>query len=1001
MLATLTDYKHHITLIQNSGIQFLDFALKLPPSRASFANRFVRKSANGPLLRLTYNENNGKYALPNATQVLPEAVNPESSYTLEQSLKLLNKVWLPLPFFRFNPPRTFMGGPNNWARVQILELAEPDDDGHTHRLCLAFDTRVYAEHQDLELLAPCETDIHSGRLFTLAHHNEELEEFLDQTWVDGWLRETFSQQAMQVENRKPRDIRQNLREFEYQAHYLNLLDIMVTLLDIPEIRLTSSTLQEPAINVDLILDVGNSHTAGILVEDHADESNGLKQTYELQIRDLSQPHYLYNELFDSRVEFAQANFGKQSFSFESGRDDAFVWPSIIRVGREASRLALQRQSTDGSSGISSPRRYLWDEEPYGPGWRFSQTVNSRQPEPLATAMPLTMLVNDEGQPLFSQPLEERLPVFDPHYSRSSVMTFMLVELLAQALMQMNSAAQRMKMIHTHAPRQLRNIILTLPSAMPKPEREIFRRRMIEAIGLVWKAMGWHPMDEDFLTPEGRHKSSMPIPDVQMEWDEATCGQMVYLYNEAQVNFGGRAEAFFASMARPDKELADDELPGKTLRIASIDIGGGTTDLAITQYWLDDGVGSNVKIIPRLLFREGFKVAGDDILLDVIQLYILPALQAALKKAGVTSPDGVMTRLFGSEGRMDGQLTLRQQVTLQIFIPIGQAVLEAYEQFDPLDLNAEIDTLFGELLEQEPTRKVLEYVNSEIQRERPDEETPFDILQVPLILRLSKLHGEFLSNRMNITQHLRLMSEVVSLYACDILLLTGRPSRFPGIQALFRHLQPLPINRMMSLDGYHTSDWYPFNKRGRIENPKSTAAVGAMLCLLALDLRLPGFYFKAGDFEPYSTVRYLGMLDNGNTLTTDNVYYNDIDLDDADFTLNAQPGFEVRGSLCLGFRQLDNERWPASPLYSLSIVDPELARKVAGDSVLRVRLNVVPGDTYFCGDNVTPERFEIAEAVLGSGHTLSPHQLRLKLNTLSSTVSGIAHYWIDSGSVFKK
>ncbi|ADM98506.1 virulence factor SrfB [Dickeya dadantii] len=996
MLATLTDYKQQITLIQNSGIQFLDFALKLPPARSSFANRFVRKSANGPLLRLTYNEHSGKYALPSAMQVLPEAVNPESSYTLEQSLRLLSNVWLPLPFFRFNPPRTFMGGPNNWARVQVLELGEPDDDGNTHRLCLAFDTRVYPESHDLEALAPSESDINAGRLFTLAYHSEELDDFLDQTWVDGWLREAFSQQALVVESRKPRDIRQNLREFEYQAHYLNLLDIMATLLDVPEIRITSGTLKEPAINVDLILDVGNSHTAGILVEDHADESNGLKQTYELQIRDLTQPHYLYNELFDSRVEFAQARFGKQNFSFESGRDDAFVWPSITRVGREASRLALQRQGTEGSSGISSPRRYLWDEEPYVPGWRFSQTNSPRQQEPLATAMPLTMLVNDEGQPLFSLPLDERLPVFDPHYSRSSVMTFMLSELLAQALMQMNSPAQRLKMIHANAPRQLRNIILTLPSAMPKPEREIFRRRMIEAIGLVWKAMGWHPADEDFLTVEGKRHSSMPVPEVQMEWDEATCGQMVYLYNEAQVNFGGRAEAFFASMARPDKELADDEQPGKTLRIASIDIGGGTTDLAITQYWLDDGVGSNVKIIPRLLFREGFKVAGDDILLDVIQLYVLPALQVALKKAGVTSPDSLMTRLFGSEGRMDGQLTLRQQVTLQMFIPIGQAILEAYEQFDPLDLNAEIDTTFGEMLPQAPTRKVLEYVNSEIQRELPDEETPFDILQVPLILRLGKLHSEFLANRMSITQHLRLMSEVVSLYACDVLLLTGRPSRFPGIQALFRHLQPLPINRMMSLDGYHTSDWYPFNKRGRIENPKSTAAVGAMLCLLALDLRLPGFYFKAGDFEPYSTVRYLGMLDSSHTLTTDNVYYNDIDLDDADFTLDDQSGFEVRGSLCLGFRQLDNERWPASPLYSLSIVDPELARKVAGDSVLHVRLKVVPGD-----DNLTPERVEIADAVLGSGLAISPHQLRLKLNTLSSTVSGMAHYWIDSGSVFKK
>lgn len=136
------------------------------------------------------------------------------------------------------------------------------------------------------------------------------------------------------------------------------------------------------------------------------------------------------------------------------------------------------------------------------------------------------------------------------------MTFMLSELLAQALMQINSVAQRLKMTHSAAPRQLRSIILTLPSAMPKPEREIFRRRMVQAIGLVWKSMGWHPADDDFTHENDRVKSTVPVPDVQMEWDEATCGQMVYLYNETQVNFGGRTEEFFASQARADRELAE-------------------------------------------------------------------------------------------------------------------------------------------------------------------------------------------------------------------------------------------------------------------------------------------------------------------------------------------------------------------------------------------------------------------------------------------------------------
>ncbi len=49
---------------------------------------------------------------------------------------------------------------------------------------------------------------------------------------------------------------------------------------------------------------------------------------------------------------------------------------------------------------------------------------------LATAFPLMNLMNDDGQPLFRLPHEERLPVFSPQYSRSTLMTHMLCEILA-------------------------------------------------------------------------------------------------------------------------------------------------------------------------------------------------------------------------------------------------------------------------------------------------------------------------------------------------------------------------------------------------------------------------------------------------------------------------------------------------------------------------------------------------------------------------------------------
>lgn len=178
--------------------------------------------------------------------------------------------------------------------------------------------------------------------------------------------------------------------------------------------------------------------------------------------------------------------------------------------------------------------------------------------------------------------------------------------------------------------------------------------------------------------------------------------------------------------------------------------------------------------------------------------------------------------------------------------------------------------------------------------------------------------------------------------------------------MIRHLQPVPVNRIVWLDKYRVHEWYPFSQQGRIGNPKSTAAVGAMLCSLALDLRLPRFNFKAADIGAYSTVRYLGVLDNTiNTLRDENVWYHDIDLDKPGAKLDARLHFPLRGNVTLGFRQLANARWPATPLYTLSINSAELAKAIAGDGVLNVRLKLRGGNKQ-----EGPESFELSDAATG-------------------------------------
>ncbi|PJN91898.1 virulence factor SrfB, partial [Bacillus sp. mrc49] len=103
-----------------------------------------------------------------------------------------------------------------------------------------------------------------------------------------------------------------------------------------------------------------------------------------------------------------------------------------------------------------------------------------------------------------------------------------------------------------------------------------------------------------------------------------------------------------------------------------------------------------------------------------------------------------------------------------------------------------------------------------------------------------------------------------------------------------------------------------------------------------------------------------MLDGNNMLADDNVYYRDIDLDRADFALDPAGCFQLRGPLRLGFRQLDNPRWPASPLYTLTITDPLLARKLAGDAVISLRLAITGSEKQGA------EGVKIAQAMLADG-----------------------------------
>ncbi|TRM53423.1 virulence factor SrfB [Achromobacter sp. LC458] len=1018
-----------VDLFGDTGIQFLDLAVTLDLRREP-AGQFALLG-NGLLARL-FEANDGTLCFESEAEKMDRG-HPApglDDVSMKESLDILDGLWLPVPFFRYLSPTRFDQGPNNWSRLRIVRLATPDEHGHTHRLTLAFDTRIMPKREGVAYLAPNDEDLRNGQAFRLAVHLSEMRWFLDLIWVKEWLAEVFKDKCVAAK-RELEDIQSELAQKRHIAHYLNLLSLLrgpapttypnrEAQVAVPtvKVKLRNAVGAGKPIAVDLVLDVGNSRTCGILVEDPEQNNRGLHGNTHLVLRDMSAPEQIYDHPFESRVEFAKINLGLDQWSMQSGRHDAFAWGSMTRVGTEASKLAALREGTEGSTGLSSPKRYLWDSRPYDQVWRLNTSSLKGQQEPMATLKPLADLIDDEGRALYVTKGVES--VFETKYSRSSLMTLMLNEVFTQAVAQINSILYRKDKENAATSRWLRTVILTVPPSTPQVERTKFRNRVRDALGLLWKSMGWHAADynDDPHDDAGdENRLHVPLPKVVVKWDEATCAQLVYLYTEIGENFGGHPEEFFETIARPGKQ--DHE----SITVASIDIGGGTTDLVINEYVMQRdaaGSGSNAPITPVQRFRDGFKVAGDDIVLDVIRHFILPSFEAALKEKGAQHPGDLADRICGARSLGAGDMVLRQQLTLQAFYPLALALLAEYERFDLEQGSRKRTATWAHWLgtDNRISAPVRDFVSKNLSSDL-GVPTILDLGGIELTFDPAVLHKHFLTDGLNICKTLTSLSEVVAHYDCDVLLLTGRPSCLPGVQTLIRQLAALPSGRVLPMQNYRSGTWFPFHKGGLIGDPKTTAAVGAMVCWLTENRRLANFYFSPSRIRPLPLIRYFGRIDGNNLIKQADVLYSDIKTrtpdglppEDGCIELprdgsgDAKP-YLLNADTRLGYRQLACERWPAAPIYLLGF-QPAWQKKFRESQERDASVPDARAHVYFTvqqpserdrrqgliSDELGIERVEGADAV-----QIQKSHIRFEMNTLLHAGLGQDSYWLDSGSV---
>src|SRR5262249_12553216 len=145
---------------------------------------------------------------------------------------------------------------------------------------------------------------------------------------------------------------------------------------------------------------------------------------------------------------------------------------------------------------------------------------------------------------------------------------LVMELLLQAVVQINSPSYRAARKNTDVPRRLQRVLFTVPTATPLIERACYQKRCVAATKLLWEAFGWGAPGT----------GTNPEPEIVIAYDEATCTQVVYLYNDIVEKFRIAPDELFKMLGN-GKGVST----GKRLRVASIDIGGGTTDLMVVTY----------------------------------------------------------------------------------------------------------------------------------------------------------------------------------------------------------------------------------------------------------------------------------------------------------------------------------------------------------------------------------------------------------------------------------
>lgn len=738
---------------------------------------------------------------------------------LKQTLKQYQNKWIPLPFFKENAINRDLLYPTDWVRVFFT----CDEEFSLAKIVIAVDTSLARSENDKT--GPQLSNNPDENVFRLQSDEINLSNFLftqdnSVAWIDRYLADLFYDKN--EEERYTHPIK------KYIAKYVLLMKWLAAQTESPEIQLFTDNIRKKT--VDLVIDIGNSATCALLFENKDDDSFDFDSVKKLIIQDYTNPHLEYNNSFPMNMMFSESSFG--NIDKDNYHNNKFIVPSLTRIGFEAEKL-IHSASTNLDLGYelktynSSPKRYLWDDQISDREWEF---------QPLKTNRVKKVYLNGISEQLsLDGSLKSSREVFGAKsmFSRASLMKFVFLEVLMHAHVQINSFKFREEHGEMTMPRTIKRITISCPTGMIQHEQIALRQAAAEACELLDGYQRFY-FDQDENTNWFKKPEIIPsIQDIsktlsQLEdkkdwmYDEATCSQLVFVYS------------LFSKKMRSNNYVIDHFLFNNknTLKIASIDIGAGTTDIIINQYQLKTS-NKIQELIPQPLFWDSFKLAGDDLMKELIQKLIIRSplktddsaiegLENYGRSKGIIDIQSRINGFFGENSNNMGYLAkmMRKSFVHQVAQPIVLKYLQQANQQESLEMSFE--EIIGHKFENSALVNYFERIIG------------FNFLEIRWTIS-AKVVNEIVSSVFE--GLVRQMCLVINQFECDFVVLSGKPASLLSYEELFKKFLFVSPTNVINLNNYWIGKWYPFaDNLGNVEDPKTIVAVGAIIALMAAKLK---------------------------------------------------------------------------------------------------------------------------------------------------------------------